>query len=150
MGARCKRRFSLMYPKSHRKCENREQIWQKFNFSRKKLVILKILQKSWKIELKIEDGSKMGAKTPKMEAKLPEMEQKGASLEPEGPKREPKGSQKGPKGSQKGPKGSQREAKGSQRATKIRRPSVRRVRPLSRRDLGGGLPPPYPLRWGGR
>ena len=27
---------------------------------------------------------------------------------------------------------------------KIRRPSVRRVRPFSRRDCGGGLPPPHP------
>ena len=43
-----------------------------------------------KIEVKIEDGSKMGAKTPKMEAKLREMEPRGATLEPEGGQMEPK------------------------------------------------------------
>ena len=33
-------------------------------------------------------------------------------------------------------------------ADKIRRPSVRRVRPFSRRDCGGRFTPPYPLRLG--
>ena len=32
-------------------------------------------------------------------------------------------------------------------ADKIRRPSVRRVRTRSRRDCGGGLPPPTPSAW---
>ena len=41
-------------------------------------------------------------------------------------------------------KGAKMEQNGAQNPTKIRRPSVRRVRPRSRRDSGGGLPPPYP------
>ena len=69
----------------------------------------------------MEDGSKMGAKTPEMEPncrkwskKDPVWSQKG----PKGSQNDPNGSQKGPKGSQKGPKGSQKDPKWSQKGAK--------------------------------
>ena len=44
-------------------------------------------------------------------------------------------------------KGAKGATKVGPKSTKIRRPSVRRVRPSSRRDCGGGLPPPTPSAW---
>ena len=72
------------------------------------------------------------------------MEPKGPNLSHKGTKTSPKGSNLSHGGTKMSPKGAKRIPKVSPKSTKIRRPSVRRVRPPSRRDSGGRFTSPLP------